>query len=318
MVSLAILGLAGSSDGRAAGQARVAIVDQWMASRPSTPPLRTVSELERLGFPEGRDIAYEWWNPGGDVDRLPSLVERVLASRPDVILAFGEISAMAASRATRSIPIVAWMSDPVAAGLATAALRPTRNVTGFVDDGDARLLKGLEILKAFLPERSPFGILVPRGDDHAARFAANAAAVASKAGIRVTVERFGTRGEIEAGLARLRAGGVRAAIAWPAPDLMTTQEVIQAGLRQRVALVAEGRGARYGMLMTFSPEIPAKRLADQVHRVLRGVPVGGIPFERSERFVLHLNRKTATELGIPIPPDIYLRADEVYDDWARE
>jgi len=136
--------------------------------------------------------------------------------------------------------------------------------------------------------------------------------------VAVTVERFRERTDIERGLSCFKAAGIRVALTLPAPALMPLEEVVETAVRHGVALVAEGGGARYGMLLTFSPEIPALRLATQLAKVLRGVPVAQIPFERPEKFVMHVNRKTAKALGIGIPQEIYLLADHVYDEWADD
>ena len=317
-----LLALAALGAVRAFGQAprfprRIVILEQWHSTSPSTPALRLVAELDALGHREGRDIAYEWRHPAGDRERLARYAQEIAASSPDAIVAMGGISTRAIADSAKSIPILAWVDDPVRAGLASVAMMPTGNVTGFADQGELRLHKALELLKAIIPGFRRFGVVEPAGNAFAREVTLQLASVAATLGVEVVPARFTDRNGIEAALSGFAKSGVRAALVWPSPVIMTLGEVVAAATRHGIALVGEGQGARYGVLLAFSPEIDARRLAVQLDKILRGVPVASIPFELPEKFVLEINRKTALALQVTIPPEIYLRATRVFDDWAK-
>lgn len=297
---------------------RIAILDQWYSAAPTSPARDFVSALEGRGYRQGRTIALEWHHGAGDLVRVERLADEIVAKQPDAIVAMGGIATRAAARATRTIPILAWTEDPVKDGYAHGALLPTRNVTGFADQAAERVSKGFELLKAFMPDLAAFGILKPAENAIADEFARTAQHHAGGLGLRVVAADFRTRADLEEGLSYFARSGVRAAMVWPAPGLASVRELVESALRHRIALVSEGLGARQGVLLTFSPEVGSRRMAAQLDKILRGVPIATIPFELPERYVVAVNRRTATALGLPIPRNLEVLADRVFDDWADQ
>ena len=87
--------------------------------------------LRDLGYVEGRSVVIEWRDAEGKIERLPALAAELVALKVDVIVAGGQVHALAAKQATRTIPIVfASAPDPVESGLVTSLARPGGNVTG--------------------------------------------------------------------------------------------------------------------------------------------------------------------------------------------
>jgi putative ABC transport system substrate-binding protein len=297
---------------------RVVLLEQWFATAPSGPARRLVKSLEDLGYQEGRNISFDWRFPGGDPVRLSRQAEEIVALRPDVVVVMGAVSTRAMAKATATLPILAWMGDPVSDGFAHASLKPKGNVTGFADRDDERFGKLFELLKSFVPGFARFGMLEPAGSGMARGFMGAMGPAAEKLGVQVVPESFASRAEIERALTRFRAMGVRVALGSPAPGVIDLGELVQLALRHRIGLVGEGIGARHGLLLTLSPEIDARRLAVQLDKLLRGTPVADVPFELPTRFVVAINRKIASELGLAIPAEVYLRADEVLDDWTTQ
>ena len=56
-----------------------------------------------------------------------------------------------------------------------------------------------------------------------------------------------------------------------------------------------------------------RRAATYVDRILRGAKPGDLPVQFPTKFEMVVNRKTATALGLVIPPSIMLRADEIIE-----
>jgi len=128
-----LCGAAVASARPAWGQASVPRVGILLVGGTATlKELALVSELSRLGYVEGRNIAYDIRAADGDLNRLPALARELVVAKPRVLTGATSASAEALVQATRDIPIVMTVvGDPVATGLSTSMSRPTGNVTGF-------------------------------------------------------------------------------------------------------------------------------------------------------------------------------------------
>ena len=87
--------------------------------------------LHELGWVEGKNLVIEARWAEGQVERLPALMNQVIAQNVDVLFTYGTPAAVAAKKATSTVPIVAAMiGDPVGTGLAASLARPGGNLTG--------------------------------------------------------------------------------------------------------------------------------------------------------------------------------------------
>jgi ABC-type uncharacterized transport system substrate-binding protein len=116
--------------------------------------------LAELGYVEGRNIQLGFRNAAGNADALPALAEEIVREgRADVIIAISTPAALAAYRATQTIPIVAFAAvDPVASGLADSLARPGRNVTGIAVFSEETTVKRVELMREILPQPSALGL----------------------------------------------------------------------------------------------------------------------------------------------------------------
>jgi putative ABC transport system substrate-binding protein len=92
--------------------------------------------------------------------------------------------------------------------------------------------------------------------------------------------------------------------------------MIMAAARNNVPAVYPASGfARDGGLLSYGPDLvdPWRRAATYVDRILRGEKPGDLPVQLPTKFEMIVNCKTATALGLAIPPSIMLRADEVIE-----
>jgi putative tryptophan/tyrosine transport system substrate-binding protein len=120
--------------------------------------------LRGLGYIEGQNIATEYRYAEGKQDRLPELAAELVRLKVDLILVAATPPALAAKKATTTIPIVmANAGDPVAAGLVASLVRPGGNVTGFSSMSFELATKRLEILKDTVPKLARVGLLRLRG-----------------------------------------------------------------------------------------------------------------------------------------------------------
>ena len=92
--------------------------------------------------------------------------------------------------------------------------------------------------------------------------------------------------------------------------------IISAAARNNVpAVYFQSFFARDGGLLSYGPDRVGtyRRAATYVDRILRGEKPSDLPVQFPTKFEMVVNRKTATALGLAIPPSILLRADEVID-----
>src|SRR5262249_26449376 len=126
-------------------------------------PLRTgfLDGLEQRGFVVGRNVAIEYRFSEGSVDRLPSLAAELIGLPAAVLVATEPGSAVAAKKATATIPIVFTVGpDPVELGLVASFNRPAGNATGVHVFTTEVIPKRLELLREVLPQPGPIAFLV--------------------------------------------------------------------------------------------------------------------------------------------------------------
>jgi putative ABC transport system substrate-binding protein len=235
--------------------------------------------------------------------------------QPDIIVTLGTPPTVAVQRETRTIPIVfVNVSDPVASGLVPRLDRPGGNVTGFANFEATLGGKWLELLSEIAPGLKRAAIMFnpdfPPGSVYAPSFETAARS------LKIVPIIVPVRSDVEIettiiALGREPGGGLVDAF-----TLVHRAPIISAAARNNVpAVYGLSYWARAGGLLSYGPD-PVdnyRRAASYVDRVLRGAKPGELPFQLPTKFEMVVNRKTATALGLAIPPSIMLRADEVIE-----
>jgi ABC-type uncharacterized transport system substrate-binding protein len=138
-----------------------------LAASPLAPVQRFFGKLQQYGHVEGRNLRLESRFAEGRDDRYPALAAELVALPVDIIVTWGAPAAIAARRATSTIPIVMGaIADPVSVGIVSNLSRPEGNVTGFASQNVDLEPKRLELLKELIPQCVRIGIL---GNGFAAR-----------------------------------------------------------------------------------------------------------------------------------------------------
>jgi putative ABC transport system substrate-binding protein len=278
-----------------------------------------VDELAKRGYIEGRNLVLE--RRFGEHDRVELLEPRaaeLVASKVDVIYAAGGVvSALAAKRATSTIPIVFFSAgDPVAVGLVQTLARPGGNVTGNATQGVDIVSKGLQILAEASGRMTQFVLFLPAGMRSQVGFA-RTESLLSEAGARLGAKaRFVEVTDVEqigAQLRMLAREGVDAVLLFDFPMFRAHMDRIAALLIER-KLPSYGY-ARAGFLMHYDMSRPrlARSAAGYVDRILKGAKPAELPVEQVNVFELVINLKTAKAIGLTVPKSLLLRADEVIE-----
>src|SRR5256885_6411224 len=109
--------------------------------------------MKEIGYMEGKNIAAEYRFAEGVPERLPNLAAELVRLNVDAIVAPGS-GAVAAKKATNTIPIVITFGDPIGSGLVASLARPGGNVTGLSSFDSELGGKQLELLKEAFPSVS--------------------------------------------------------------------------------------------------------------------------------------------------------------------
>src|SRR5262245_37796754 len=109
-------------------------------------------ELRRLGYVEGENLIIERYSAEGHHERYADLAREIVTRNPDVIVTGTNPVVLAFRATTSTIPIVAFMLDPLKAGLVSSLGRPGGNLTGITLDAGIEIWgKRLEMLKEAIP-----------------------------------------------------------------------------------------------------------------------------------------------------------------------
>jgi len=274
--------------------------------------------LRDLGYVEGQNILIEYRWAEGNYQRFPDLVADLVNLKVDVILTAGTPGALAAKRATQTIPIVmAVTGDAVGTGLVSSLARPGGNLTGLtmmVPDLEG---KRLEILREVVPKLTALVVLLNTANPLTAIQWKQTEISARTLGIQLQSVELRRPEEFKdafAKVARQRPDGIT----------MVADRFLLAHRMQIVDFVAKTRlPAIYpyrdfvvaGGLMSYSPsyEDLFRRSATYVDKILKGAKPSDLPIEQPTKFELLVNMRTAKTLGVPIPPSLLLRADHVVE-----
>ncbi|HEV2301025.1 MAG TPA: ABC transporter substrate-binding protein [Stellaceae bacterium] len=279
---------------------------------------RLARALADRGYALGTNLAITSRFAEAHRERLPALAGELLHSRVDVILAQGFLAARAAKDATTAVPIVVSdAGDPVEEGLVASFSRPGGNITGISDMSAELSAKRLELLKESVPGLKQVAVLWDTDDlGMTARFAA-ARSAASTLGL--AVQSLFVRDQVDfdaafAEMSRNRPDGI-----FTVTDVLTIlswRRLFEFAAAHRLPAIYEfGFLARDGGLMSYGPDgkETTRRAADLIDRIFKGARPADLPFEQPARFRFVINLKTAKALGLAMPQQLLLRADEVIE-----
>ena len=274
--------------------------------------------MRELGYVEGNDFVIEWRSVEGKYERFPEIVGELVRLKLDVIVTGVTAALPALQRATSTIPIVmAYSTDPVGNGLVASLVRPGGNITGLAGSSDDSSPKQLELLTTVVPNVSRIGLLGNPDTETYSSVLKSAQDAAQKVGLLVVPIEARNPQEIEIAFAALAKERI--------PAVMVASDAIFFGQRQRIAELALNNHlptmfslreyAEAGGLMSYGENIADffHHAAFYVDKIFKGAKAGDLPIEQPTRFNLVINRKTADALGLTIPPQLYIFADEVIE-----
>jgi len=244
-------------------------------------------------------------------ERLDECGRRLARLHVDAILTEGTPSTLAARKATRTIPIVTNVGDPVAAGFARDMRRPGGNITGLSQNRTELARKQMELLRVLRPGVNAIALLWEAPFPGVEILMKPVVDAAREVSI-TTHEISHTRTTFANSLHEMKRLHVGTAFLFGGLE----RRDLEAALRLRVAMVSMGsQGVEQGSLFSVEPDGSDAYLhaAAMIDKLLKGANPADMPFQSATRYVTTLNAKTAAALRIRITPEVRLRVDRLID-----
>ena len=279
----------------------IPLVDAYAADTPRTPRIGVLyvgmssnafddglrEGLGESGYREGENISIDWRRTGNPDNELQRLSKELASANVDVMVAPGNAASRAALSATSVIPVVFVSGDPVTAGFASNLARPTANGTGLYVPSPELEAKRLELLKQLVPTARRIAYLRNSSNPLAPRH-----------------------------LDEVQGAAMRLSLQVLSIDVHTSQELNPAlgGLtKKRMDAVPWREYHDHGALISYglSAREMGRKAAFYVSRILKGAKPVDLPVEQAAKFELIIDLREARALGVQVPQEMLLRADEV-------
>lgn len=272
--------------------------------------------LRDLGYIEEKNIIIEYRL--GNREQLPKFAAELVGLNVDVIIAPGSPPALAAKAATRTIPIIfSVVADPVGIGLVNSLARPGGNITGLTPLSAELSAKRLELLKEIIPKLSRIGVLSTPDYPHAIKLAEfkELEDTGRALGLQLQFIEVQGRNGLERAFKAMKQERTEAFTVLTIPFFLRERKRIieLASKNQLPAIFHWKQYAEDGGLVSYGPDGVAlyRRSAKYVDKILKGAKPADLPVEQARDFELVINLKTASRLGLTIPPEILYRADMI-------
>jgi putative ABC transport system substrate-binding protein len=275
--------------------------------------------LRDFGYIDGQNIKLVNTFANEQYERFNSNAGEFARSNVDIIVAVTLPAALAAQRATKTIPVVfILVPDPVAAKLVDSLAKPGGNITGLSQLAVDLLAKRLEIFKETVSGLSQVALLInPSDQDTTRRTVEQIKAAADR--LNLIVQPIEARGpeQLEQAFSVIGQDKINGMIVQPDGLFFNARARIAelALMRGLPTMVFNSSMVEAGGLMTYAPSSLAifRRAGTYVDKILKGTKPVDLPVELPTRFELVINLKTAKTLGLTIPPTLLSQADKVIE-----
>ncbi len=274
--------------------------------------------LKELGVAEGKDVALEVFDAKGETKAIEDAARRFERERVRLIYCTPTSAATVVKRATSEVPIFFCVgTDPIASGLVESFAKPGGRLTGVHYLTTDLTAKRLELLKDLVPKLRRVVTLYRPGHPPAEASARLAREAGKKLGVQVIERHVRSASEIRAALAALKAGEADALFT-VSDALVTSQSqlIIDTAKAIRMpTMVWNPTMVERGALVSYGDDIRevGRQSANLVQRMLAGARPGDLPVETVTRLAFVLNRRTAQEIGLTVPPAMLVRFDRVIE-----
>ena len=274
--------------------------------------------LRALGYVEGQNYALEYRSSDGDDDRFLDLATELVRLNVDLIVTRGTPAALAAKKATNTVPVVmAASGDPLSYGLIASLARPGGNITGLSALTSETFSKRIELLKELVPTVARISALLNMSNPGLARQWSEIEKAARKLGIQPQLSDIRKRDDIERAFDAAGKQDANALII--GTDTLTqsnSQFIVGLAEKHRIpALYASSEFIAAGGLFAYGVNYSDlyRTAATYVDKILKGAKPTDLPVMQPTKFELVINLKAAKLIGLTVPPSLLAIADEVIE-----
>jgi putative ABC transport system substrate-binding protein len=272
-------------------------------------------ELSKLGWVEGKNITIEYRFAEQKPERAPELASDLVRLKVDLIVVAGGPVALAAKRATTTIPIVmATAGDPVGAGLVASLARPGGNVTGLSSLSPELNSKRLEILRDAVPKLARVGFLRQPGASEIQLKELKPAALALKLKLEEIDAQPNAKG-LESAFKTAKQKQVNAIMTMAArPFFAERKRIVELAVKYKLPAIYPEKGyVDEGGLMSYGIYYDDlyRRAAVYVDKILKGAKPADLPVQQATKFEFVINLKAAKQIGLTLSPEFLARANKV-------
>jgi putative ABC transport system substrate-binding protein len=271
--------------------------------------------LNDLGYTEGRHFTIEYRYAEGKLEQLTDLANDLVRQKVDVIVVGGTQVAMAAKKATGTIPIVtAGVGDLVRVGLVKSFAYPGGNVTGVSRRSPDYVGKRIEILKQAAPKITRVAALLNQSNPSSSQTLREVEIGAQSLGLGFNSVSVRSVNEFQGAYAKAKTQADAVFVTADALFNSHMQQLVELAASNRLpAIYPRSDFVEIGGLMSYAVNLNdlSKRAAWYVDQVLKGVKPADLPMTEPTKFELVINTKTAEALGLKIPADVLGRSDRV-------
>jgi putative tryptophan/tyrosine transport system substrate-binding protein len=295
---------------------RIGLLDPSTASGSAVLVDAFRQEMSKLGWIEGKNIAIEYRFAEQKNERLPELAADLVRLKVDLIVVTSGPPALAAKKATTTIPIVMTsVADPVGAGLVANLARPGGNVSGLSSLGTELNSKRLEVLKDAVPKLARVGLLLP------APLASDVqlkelrpAALALKLKLEEIETQLDSKG-LESAFQTAKQKQAGAIMTMSTRGFFAERKrIVELADKYRLpAIYFQKEFVDEGGLMSYGVDYPDlfRRATVYVDKILKGAKPADLPVQQATKFEFVINLKAAKQIGVTVPPRVLERADKV-------
>lgn len=287
------------------------------SDRPESQSLRGLRDgLKELRYKEGENTVLLVRNAKGDRGALKPMANELVSEKIDVIFTTGTRATQAAMAATRDLPIVfRYPGNPEPVGLVKSNARPGGNVTGVAAFGLEVTGKRLEALRQIVPDVRRVHIYYDLNDKFSRAAFAFTKKSAEMLGLEVVEHGIKSAEELKTSLDNLQNEASDAL--FQIPDNLVSSEadfIFQVARQKKLpSMFNEEQWAIKGALAAYGPSNyeMGRQAAGLIDKILKGQKPENLPVELARKYDLVINFRTATRIGLTIPPALLKKADKV-------
>jgi putative ABC transport system substrate-binding protein len=274
--------------------------------------------LSQTGYVEGRNVTIEFRSAEGQYDRLAGIAAEFVRRQVNVIHAGTPAAALAAKRATASIPIVFSVgSDPIRDGLVASLGRPGGNITGATFFSNLLTAKRLGLLHELVPNARVFSALVNPKNANAQFQMSEAEQAARTLSAQISFANASTESEIEKAFDSFKQDPADALLILSDSFLNSrAPRIAELALLNKLATCFSYRDPTLaGGLMSYGAnrDEASRQAGVYAGRILHGEKPADLPVQQPTKFEFVINTKTAKALGLVVPYSMQMLADEVIE-----